>query len=343
MKNYNGVTEAWTSYKPGKEIIELNLDHSIMAGRGITTADVTRTVRVAFDGLIIDELQTVDEKIRYRLQYPPGEKGKLETLKNLFVINKNGKPIPLRGFTDFESRGGEASIKHYFGKRAITVYADIDRKIVDVKTINDDLAKFIDEEKLLARFPGIRAWFGGELEQQKEALGDIGFAYLLSVMAIFFIMVFLFNSLTQPFLIMIIVPFGLTGVIVGFAIQGLEMSMLALIGVLGLTGVLVNDSLVMVTHLNNIRLSKKGKKFLTCEEISEGAGKRLRPIIITSLTICAGLFPTAYGIAGSNPFITPLVMVMFWGILFGTFMSLILLPCLYAADQDIKRLFIKLN
>jgi len=120
---------------------------------------------VAFDGLIIDELQTVDDKIRYRLQYPPGEKGKLETLKNLFVINQNGRPIPLRSFTELESRSGEASIKHYFEKRAITVFVDIDRKIVDVKTINGDLAEFIDEEKLLARFPGIRTWFGGELEQ----------------------------------------------------------------------------------------------------------------------------------------------------------------------------------
>jgi multidrug efflux pump subunit AcrB len=347
LRNYPGVTEAWTSYKPGKEIIELKLDHAVMSARGLTTADVTRAVRIAFDGLIVDELQTVDEEIRYRLQFRPQEQGKLETLKNLIVVNGTGKPIPVRSFAELESRPGEAAIKHYFGCRTITVYADIDRKVVDVRMVNTDLARYIEEEKLLQRFPGMRVWFGGELEQQQEALGDIQFAFGICVLSIFFILVVLFNSLTQPFLIMIVIPFGLTGVIVGFALQGIEMSFLALIGVLGLIGVLVNDSLVMVANLNRLRLEKGMQiedrgMFLDDQEIADGASQRLRPIVITSLTTCAGLFPTAYGIAGSNPFITPMVMAMFWGLLFGTLMSLILLPCLYAAEQDLRKLFRRL-
>ena len=101
--------------------------------------------------------------------------------------------------------------------------------------------------------------------------------------------------------------------------------------------------LVMVAALNRLKTDKSSNsdlpaKYLSDREISDGAGNRLRPIIITSMTTCAGLFPTAYGIAGSNPFITPMVMAMFWGILFGTLMSLILLPCLYAAEQDIRKL-----
>ena len=142
---------------------------------------------------------------------------------------------------------------------------------------------------------------------------------------------------------MIVIPFGLSGIIIGFTLQGIEMSFLALIGVLGLIGVLVNDSLVMVSFLNRLKLAKmadsEGRvEHLNDQEISDGASQRLRPIVITSLTTCAGLFPTAYGIAGSNPFITPMVMAMFWGILFGTLMSLILLPCLYAAEQDVRKL-----
>jgi multidrug efflux pump subunit AcrB len=347
LQRYAGVTEAWTSYKPGKDVIELKLDHATMSSRGLTTADLTQAVRVAFDGVIVDKLQTVDEEIRYRLQFWPQERGKLATLKNLIVVNSDSKAIPVRSFAELEPRAGEAVIKHYFGQRTITVYADIDRQVTDVKTINRALARYIEAETLLHRFPGMRLWFGGELEQQQEALGDIQFAFLVCVLSIFFILVVLFNSLTQPFLIMIIIPFGLTGVIVGFTLQGIDMSFLALIGVLGLIGVLVNDSLVMVANLNKLKVAKgrdsRGQeRRLGNQEIADGASQRLRPIVITSLTTCAGLFPTAYGLAGANPFITPMVMAMFWGILFGTLMSLILLPCLYAADQDVKRVFQKL-
>jgi len=344
LNNYPGVTEAWTSYKTGKDIVELKLDHSALSSRGLTTADVTRGVRIAFDGVIVDEHQTVDEVIRYRLQFRPQEKGKLETLKNLVLVNDRGKAIPVRGFAEMEARPGQANIKHYLGQRTITVYADIDRKVVDVQKINSDVADFIDRENLLHRFPGMRVWFGGELEQQKEALGNVQFALLICVITIFFVLVILFNSLTQPFLIMIVIPFGMSGIIIGFSLQGIEMSMLALIGVLGLIGVLVNDSLVMVAYLNRLKLAKKTEEQrhaapLSNREIADGASDRLRPIVITSITTCAGLFPTAYGIAGSNPFITPMVMAMFWGILFGTLMSLILLPCLYAAEQDMRKLF----
>lgn len=173
---------------------------------------------------------------------------------------------------------------------------------------------------------------------------NLRLAFLICVISIFFVLVILFNSLTQPFLIMIVIPFGLGGIIIGFSLQGIEMSFLALIGVLGLIGVLVNDSLVMVASLNRLRIPKSADSaqrgnFLSNQEIADGASRRLRPIVVTSLTTCAGLFPTAYGIAGSNPFITPMVMAMFWGILFGTLMSLIFLPCLYAAEQDMRKLF----
>jgi multidrug efflux pump subunit AcrB len=346
LKKYSGVTEAWTSYKTGKDIVELKLDHTALSSRELTTADVTRGVRIAFDGIIIDELQTMDDVVRYRIQFRPQEKGRLETLKNLIVVNDRGKAIPIRSFAEMEARPGEASIKHYFGKRSITVYADIDRKLVDVEKINRDLANFIETESLLYRFPGMRIWSGGELEQQKEALGNIQFAFMICVISILFVLIVLFNSLTQPFLIMIVIPFGMSGIIIGFSLQGIEMSFLALIGVLGLIGVLVNDSLVMVASLNRLKLTKSADpeqrdRHLSDQEISDGASQRLRPIIITSLTTCAGLFPTAYGIAGSNPFITPMVMAMFWGILFGTMMSLVLLPCLYAAEQDVRKLFSK--
>lgn len=335
LNTYPGVTEAWSSYKPGKDVITLKLDYELMASRGLAVADVTSAVRIAFDGLIVDELQTFDEKIRYRLQFQRKEKGKIETLRNLVIINQHGLPIPLRGFTDFEVDVGEAAIKHYFGKRTITLFADIDRFQITVPQINDDIAGFVEKQQLLTRFPGIRLHYGGELEQQKEAMGSMGDAFLICIITVFFIMVLLFNSIIQPFLILIVIPFGMTGVIIGFGLQGLPMSMIALVGILGLIGVLVNDSVVMIDSLNNLK--KQRGDILDNLTIAAGAKRRLRPIIITSLTTVAALFPTAYGFAGSSPFITPMVMAMAWGILFGTVVSLFFLPCLYAIEQDIRQ------
>jgi multidrug efflux pump subunit AcrB len=180
--------------------------------------------------------------------------------------------------------------------------------VVDVQQVNDELARLVEQRGLLAANPGVRLWFGGELEQQRESLGNIGIAFAFAVMAVFMVLVLLFNSLTQPFLILLAIPFGLAGVVVGFSLQGLPLSLIALIGLLGLVGVLVNDSLVMVHTLN--RMARDQGMPLDDEQLATGAGRRLRPILITSLTTVAGLFPTAYGLAGSNPFITTMVMAM---------------------------------
>jgi multidrug efflux pump subunit AcrB len=341
LRSYPGVTEVWTSYKPGKDLVELVLDHPALASRGLSVADVTTAVRVAFDGLIVEQLQTVDERIYYRLQLPPEDRGRMQTLENLAIVNAARDPIYLRSLARLESRPGESAIKHYRGQRTLTLYADIDRAITSVQQVNDDLAAYVRNEALLQKHPQVRLWLGGELEQQRESLGDIGTAFAACVLTVFVVLVLLFNSLTQPFLILLAIPFGLAGVVVGFSLQGLPLSLIALIGLLGLIGVLVNDSLVMVHSLN--RIAREQNAPLSDEQLASGAGRRLRPILITSLTTVAGLFPTAYGLAGSNPFITPMVMAMAWGILFGTVISLLLLPCLYAADRDIKTQWARLR
>ncbi len=341
LESADGVTEAWTSYRPGKDVVRLDLDHEALASRGLTVADVTRAVRIAFDGAVIDELRTVEEKIEYRLQFRPSEQGKMETLRHLVIVNSKGLPVPLRAVADFEIRPGEAAIKHYFGERTTTVYADIDPKQTSTAAINAELAGFVEEQGLLHRFERLRLWFGGEIEQQRDAVGNAGTAFALCLVSILFLLVVLFNSLTQPFLIMAVVPFGFTGVIAAYALQGIEMSMLAFIGILGLAGVLVNDSVVMIDVLNR-RKDKKTAAFLSDPEIGRGARERLRPVVITSVTTVAGLAPAAYGLAGSNPFMTPIVMAIAWGVAFGTFVSLLFLPCLYAAEQDLRRLFRRL-
>jgi multidrug efflux pump subunit AcrB len=162
----------------------------------------------------------------------------------------------------------------------------------------------------------------------------LGTATFICLLSIFAVLVILFNSLSQPLLIMLCIPFGLVGVVLCYSLQGLSLGMMAITGVIGLIGVLVNDSLVLLHTINEER-RERGVP-LSVTEVAGIAHRRFRPILITSVTTAVGLFPTAYGIMGENSYITPMVMSMAWGIVFGGLVSLVLLPVLYMVEQDIR-------
>lgn len=333
-----GVTSVESSYQPGKDVLELNLDDDALSSRGLTVSDVTTAVRIALDGLIIDELQTVEERIRYRLQFVSGPHGKLDMLKNLVIINSSGDRISLNGVAKFELRPGEAKIHHYSGIRTTTLAGSIDRGLISAGALNRKIAVYAEEHGLLNRFENIRLVYGGESEQESEAIENLGSAFLFCTIGVALCLIGLFGSVTQPFLILSAIPFSVSGVIIAFGVQGLPLSFMALVGLLGLIGVLVNDTIVLIHRLNErLRALPDQRKFLRDDEIVDGVTERLRPIFITSVTTAAGLFPAAYGLAGYNPFIAPMIIAMFWGVIFDVAVTLLLVPCFFAVEQDLRR------
>lgn len=334
LREHPGVTNSWTSSNPGKDVIDLEVNHALLAARGLTMEQLVRALRIAVDGLLVDELQTLDERVRYRLQLPLSAAGKLQTLENLAIVNVSGQPIYLNSLARFSVRPGEADLKHYFGKRTVTVYAEIDSDTTSLQAMNNAVATWIESRNFSERYPQLRLHMGGELEEQGDALGDLGTAALICLLSIFAALVILFNSMSQPVLIMLCIPFGLVGVVLCYSVQGLSMGMMAVTGIIGLVGVLVNDSLVLMHTLNEKR--KEVGAFLPVVEVAEVAKRRFRPIFITSVTTAVGLFPTAYGIMGENSYITPMVMSIAWGVVFGVLVSLVLLPVLYMVEQDIR-------
>lgn len=340
LRNYldqnANMTNTWTSANPGKDVIELEVNHVLLAARGLTMEKLIQAMRIAVDGLLIDEIQTLEERVRYRLQFPLSTAGKLQTLEGLAIVNDSGEAIYLNSLALFSVRPGEADIKHYLGKRTVTVFGEIDSDQTSVEQVNAEIADWIETQQWSNKYPQLRIQQGGEMVQQAEALGDLGTAGIICLLSIFAALVLLFNSLSQPLLILLCIPFGMIGVVLCYSLQGLSMGMMAITGVIGLVGVLVNDSLVMVHTLNEKR--KELNSSMKVEDVAEVAHRRFRPIFITSITTAVGLFPTAYGIMGENSYITPMVMSMAWGVLFGTLVSLILLPVLYMIEQDIKAL-----
>jgi len=157
------------------------------------------------------------------------------------------------------------------------------------------------------------------------------------VIAIYFLLILLFNSVTQPFLVLVAIPFGIVGVIGAFVLHGQPLGFIAMMGVIGLAGVVVNDSLVMVNHINDLRRQRPNDPVPRI--VAEGASNRLRAVIMTTLTTVGALLPLAYGIGGSDPFLPPMALALGYGLIFATPLTLVLVPCLYLAGNDIGKLF----
>jgi multidrug efflux pump subunit AcrB len=342
VQGIEGVTEVWSDYVAGKPIISLKLDYDALARYGLTVGEVSSAVKVAFNGRVVDTFETIEDTIIYRMQLDGVDVRDPASLYSLAVTNARGDNILLRSLVEFEQRSGEGTVRHYLGDRATTVFAKIDRETISMLEINRRVAEFLRSDVMAGSFPLVSYYQGGELVSEKEQAGEVGKALLLSLVGIFFILLLLFDSYIQPLMVMVLIPLGVIGVLVAFVAQGMVLSFAAVIGIAGLMGVIVNDALVMLDRMNVERKlhSERGETLLHDRQIVECASVRLRPVVITTVTTCAGLFPAAYEIGGANEMITPLIMAMFWGVLIASFATLFLLPCFYAMERD---LMAKLN
>ncbi len=337
LQQHPGILQSWTSYTPGKDVIELDLNHSLLISRGLSVEQLTRAMRIAVDGLLVDELQTLDERFRYRLQLPENEAGSLDKLRNLAIVNSRGEPVYLSSVAGFSLRPGESDIKHYWGKRTVTVYGQIDEDRYGLSEVNTELQSWMKQQNWAGLHPQLRVQDTGVNMETAKSGAQLGQAALLCLLLIFTALIVLFNSLSQPIIVLFCLPFGVTGVILAYSLQGMDIGIMGVTGIVGLMGVLVNDSLVLMHTLNERR--KQLGEPLSVKEVAAVARQRFRPIVITSITTFVGLLPTAYGILGENSYLTPIFMSMAWGVAFGGLVTLILLPMLYMVDQDIRAHF----
>ena len=186
-------------------------------------------------------------------------------------------------------------------------------------------------ESLRSKYPESSIVFGGEGESTKESMSSLKDAMILALIGIFGVLVFLFKSYLRPLIIMTTIPLGLFGFAIAFYFHQKPVSFLALIGVIGLAGIIVNSGIVLISFIDEMRVEGK----MSLEEILvKASGMRLRAVIVTSLTTVSGLFPTAYGIGGSDLMLIPMTMAMAWGLTSGTILTLAWIPCAYAILED---------
>jgi multidrug efflux pump subunit AcrB len=334
LKGVNGVKDIERDDAPGKEQVEIKVNYDWLARLGLTMAGIAQTVRIAYDGEVITSVRYGDEDVDFRVILQKEARKKLKYLNNLTIPNQQGRLIALKEVAKFEISPGPNDIHHFDRERTITITADVLQDVTTPVQVTNALLEHFDLDK---DYPGMRFNVGGEVQETEQSMRGLYIAFCLAVIGIYFLLVLLFNSVTQPVMVLLAIPFGIVGVIIAFSIHDEPFGFLAMLGAVGMAGVVVNDSLVLVNHLNELKLKNPSLRVL--ELVVQGTSNRLRAILMTTFTTVAGLLPLAYGIGGTDIYMGPMALALGYGILFATPLTLVLVPCLYLIGEDIKKLF----
>ncbi|NNJ98021.1 MAG: efflux RND transporter permease subunit [Gammaproteobacteria bacterium] len=329
LAEVEGVKDIDRDDKRGKEQINIDIDFIRLADSALTVSDIARNVRLAFDGEVVTSVRYGAEDVDFRVLFEDTARSSLDSLSDLVIPNARGEFIRLEEVAAFSMDAGPSNMYHFDNERAITVTADVAKDVVTPLVAIERALTGIDVD---TDWPGMRIVVGGEAEETSESMGSLIVAFVAAAVGIYLLLLLLFNSLAQPVLVMIAIPFGLVGVILAFALHQQALGFLAMLGVVGLTGILVNDSLILVNLVNRMKSTHPGLSLT--ERVISATKTRLRPIVLTSITTVAGLLPMAYGLGGSDPFSAPMALAMGYGILFATPITLLLIPCLLMVMDD---------
>ncbi len=336
LNSNEAVFDLTRSDEQGLNELNIELNKQLMSELGITSADVAGVVRAAITGNVVTSIRKEGEEVDFRVMLSEKQRNNSEYIKELTIPNRMGKLIKLNSFISFTEKTSPISIWHQEGDRSLRIQAEVNTKKLNTAKFNASLRE--QYEPLVANHPDMRMQFGGEEQNSQESLADFFNALFIALVVIYIILVVLFNSFSEPIIVMLAIPFGLIGVILSFALHGQTMNFMGLIGILGLSGVVVNNSLVMLKFLNKKEENICGKgETLTLEHIADAAMLRFRPIVLTTITTVAGLLPSLYGFFGGRvDFLFPLLLALSWGLVFSTFITLFLIPAFYLVERNLS-------
>ena len=336
LQTYAGVFDIKDSFSAGKDEIKLTLRPEAQ-NYGITMSSLARQVRQAFYGDEVQRIQRGRDEIKVFLRYPKNERVSLNNLEQMNVRVGNNIEVPLGQVAQGELASGYSTITRTDRKRSINIVADVD---LTKANANEILAKFEKDHisPLLKDYPNVNYSFEGEQREQRDTLGSLFKNFALALFVVYVLLAVPFKSYLQPLIIMSAIPFGFTGAVIGHLVMGMNLAVLSIIGIVALSGVVVNDSLVMVDFINRYK-REDGKSNL---EAAMAAGpRRFRPILLTSVTTFVGLFPLLIEKSVQAKFLVPMAISLAFGVLFATLITLILVPTSYMVIEDIKGIFYK--
>lgn len=309
----------------------------------ISPTDIATTFRASLEGKILYELPKGNEHIDVRLSIMEAAKSDMQSILKIPVENKADYLAPLGDLVTINKVMTPTAITRRDTQRATSVYADL---IPDANKTPLQIAKDLESgvfREIVSKQPTTTLTFDGEVADTRESGSDLRNAVLMVIFMIFIILVVLFDSLTRPLMILLAIPFGMVGVILAFWLHGqILFGFFAAIGALGMAGVVINDAIIMVTKLDQEYDATNDKPIN--EKIARIAQTRLKAVILTTLTTVAGVLPTAYGLAGYDAMLAEMMLALAWGLLFGSAITLLLVPSMYSFLQDMQqRLVSRIN
>jgi len=330
IAEYPGTTDLADSFQPGKKELKLNLTD---AGRtlGMTLQDLARQVRAGFYGEEVQRIQRGREDVRVMVRYPEAERQSVGDIDRMRIRMPDGTEVPFRTVATIDEGRGYAAIDRTDRRRVVTVSADVDPSVANANEINAELRDTVLPQ-LVRDFPGLSFSFEGEQREQAESLGSLRINFVVAQLAIFALLAIPFRSYLQPAIVMSAIPFGLIGAVLGHVVMGLNLSLLSVFGMVALTGVVVNDSLIMIDLINRER--RAGTPMETA--IRDSGMRRFRPILLTTATTFLGLTPMILETSLQAKFLIPMAVSLGFGIVFATFITLVLVPVEYRILEDIR-------
>lgn len=327
LARYPGVFDVSDSFRAGKQEVQIEL---LREGEllGFTLQDVSRQVRQAFYGAESQRIQRGPDQIKVMVRYPESERQSMGNLEDMMLRSPEGGEVPLSSVARLSLGNSYSSINRENGRRVITVNADVNRAVSAPEQITREIAaeftqRWNDDYQITMSL-------GGEGEQRDESLGSLLSTYPLAMLIVFALLAIPLKSYTQPLIIMSVIPFGAIGAILGHFIMGVELVFFSLIGIVALSGVVVNSSLVLVDYVNaEVRAGHS-----LPDAIASAGVARFRPIFLTSMTTFIGLVPLMFSPTPATFFIVPMAISLGWGVLFATVITLFLVPSLYLMLYD---------
>ena len=330
LAEYNGVSDINDTFAGGADEIQLQLKPQAEA-LGITLQQLGQQVRYGFYGAEVQRVQRDDEEVKVMVRYPKEERNSIGHLETMRVRSPAGQDVPFEQVADIELGKGYDSIIRVDGQRSVTVSAAVDKDIAEPNEVTMEMITRVIPE-IMKKYPRVEFKLQGNSREQMEAMTSLAQGLLFALFAIYALLAIPLRSYTQPLIIMSVIPFGIVGAILGHLMLGHAVSVLSICGIIALSGVVVNDSLIMVDFVNRAR--QEGHRLMDAA-ISAGT-QRFRAIILTSLTTFMGLVPIMFERSLQAQVVIPMAISLAFGILFATVITLLLVPALYVILDDIK-------
>lgn len=330
LADFSNVKDIDDGYTPGKRQLDYSLTeegHSL----GLTQQVLARQLRNAFYGAEAVRQQRGRNEVRVKVRLPREQRVRQYDLEQLLIRTPQGTDVPLAQIARVKPGRSYTTISRRNGRRTVTVTANVEpmsQTSQVMATLESDVLP-----QLADGFPGLSYGWEGRQQDMKESLESLYTGLFLALLAIYALLAIPFGSYYQPIIVMIAIPFGIVGAVLGHMLMGYALSLMSMMGIVALSGVVVNDSLILIDYANRQR--REGAS--PFDAIHQAGGRRFRPILLTTLTTFGGLAPMIFETSRQARFMIPMAISLGFGILFATSITLVIVPCLYLMAEDVRR------